>query len=211
MFKFHLGLLASQITMANPQIQLKTFPELFSSDQNFVVGFNITEILKTIPEYLKAVQDDRVSLRIMSRDFKTYNESDKVFIAPCYFLNDYLANSRKKFYILPQRANSYLTLHLLGFMSPYKEVFQDLINQIYSAGLPQAWERFEDIENFKHQEEEKEPPNFLTFNKFFRIFSFLLQGFLSGALVFLLEIIYAKFKPNLLSMRRRNRVQPFLM
>lgn len=198
---FILATLTSEITLSEAPHQMETFSELFDSDNDFIVGIIIVDVLETIPEYQKAVENGRLTVQpITSIEFP-----DKVTITRCDIIENFLADSKdKSYYILRQKAYSFVSLHEMGHTNPYTETFQDLVNRAYSAGLNQAWETLEGLKKFASQIEEGS--SMLTFEDLIPILQIFPFIYVTAILIFLLEILHAKLC-RVIRRMRRNRVE----
>lgn len=194
MFKHELflGSLTTQLTIPLPQHRPQTFEELLSSDNNFTVGFYLQSLVKEFPEYQKAHNSGRVTVK----EIHFVQPSKSVYFTQCSYIENFMKITKSEnFYIFPKKLKSHLTFHEMGYTNPYTETFQDLVTRAYSSGLHRAWETFVDLEAFNvtRKQEKEEKSSLLTFYDMQRIFFVFPVGMAVALFIFLLEIFYYDF------------------
>lgn len=170
---------------------MQTLSELFGISNRFTTGMGTHYMILYIPEYKRAVNEGRV----LTVPIEGKRSNDTIQIFGCDKLASFSeSEERGKFYTFPHKLFSALTTHEMGYLSPYKEKFQDLTNEAFSAGLHQAWKNSMELEGRNisawHTDEKS---SLLTFDDLKQVFYVFPYGIIAGILLLLLEIFHYEF------------------
>jgi len=200
--------ITSEIIDIKPAKAFQTIDDILTYD-----GSNkaISSSAKQLLSYLNKQPTDTIRgnysikniYRRLYKEIKGYS-ADEIVISRCDYLDHYIRSGTSTHYILPQHFFSHFIKLDVGYLSPFTERFQDMMNHAFDTGLTQKWETYyltemfgsrnENLRSYTKNTAEGHAIGFYQFKRFFKIMLCIYGG---AAIILLCEIFWHSFLSKL--------------